>query len=390
MRIFQTIIIAAAFLWTESRPAFAFRIYDDSVMSGYTKGQYEGFVPAGEKEKENAQLLGKASAAELKGNYAEALESLVQVTRNEPKNKDLYCRLAYDFVKVKDFRQAESALRQARELGRKDLWILKALGFVYFNQLKAGEAVAVLEEATAQAPADRWIHMQLGSAYDLLADIRKKEKDYDPQADYEKALDHTKKAVAMGGDAALYSQAGKIYGALGQFWEALDYLHRAESAGRADAWLYSEMGWDYGMVEDYREALAYFRNAEKAGRKDAWIYSKIAWSHDRLGETEQAIGEYKRALALSPGDPWSNYNLGVALRNHKDYEEAVALYLEMTRKGEYPGWTQLQLARIYALLGMEEGARDYLQQGKKLLDTTAADVSAEIEQIELLLNTPQK
>ncbi|MDR1832900.1 MAG: tetratricopeptide repeat protein [Fusobacteriaceae bacterium] len=347
----------------------AFRRYDDSIMTGYTKVREQAAKgekqPAAENRKEQ-ELLIKAAA----------------------------------LVKRKDFAGAEETLRLVHGNGRNDAWINKALGFVAFNRMKPVEAIAWFENAAVLEKPDSWLYAQLGSAWELRADLRLRDKFSAPRdaealrletegikKDFETALDYTKKAlIGDVSNAWLLSQAGKILGNLDRHWEALGYLTRAESAGRDDPWLYSEIGWDYGIVGDYRQALDYFRLAAEKGRDDAWIYSKIAWSYDKLGEYENAIDNYLKASALSPDDAWAVYNLGVAYRNNKDYDKALDCYEKIRKTGAYSGWTQLQTARIYAEQGRKAEAQPWLEEGKSLLDTKAEDVRNEIEQIESIMN----
>lgn len=154
---------------------------------------------------------------------------------------------------------------------------------------------------------------------------------------------------------------GNVLQALGRFEEAMDWHTRAvQQAERAE--LFAAIGKLYAQQEQWNDAIAAYQHAIRHQPNHAGAYWSLANIYASQGNSSaelehrlqaltlkpdwatapnqlalgnllmahqrapEAIAAYRRALSLQPDMPEAAYNLGVALFQQGDWQEAKALF----------------------------------------------------------------
>ncbi|MCO4745617.1 MAG: tetratricopeptide repeat protein [Proteobacteria bacterium] len=101
-------------------------------------------------------------------------------------------------------------------------------------------------------------------------------------------------------------------------------------------------------------------------------YNNKALIYKRLGDYTREEGLYRVALALRPNDPTAINNLAVNVAHQGRYDEALALMAQLETLQPDDPYAELHRAKIYAEMGEEELAYEYIRkalEGMKKLDT---------------------
>ena len=64
---------------------------------------------------------------------------------------------------------------------------------------------------------------------------------------------------------------------------------------------------------------------------------------------------------------WISYSLGSCYRKLGEISKAIEILKVSAEKGEYRGWTELELAWCYALIDEKEKAQEYLKEAIHIL-----------------------
>ena len=168
------------------------------------------------------------------------------------------------------------------------------------------EAIAQLEEMSAEAPARAGAEMQLG---DLL---RGKKRFSEAVKAYDEAIRRLQ-AAGMPERWSLYYSRGIALERSGQ-WKLseADLLHALELKPEQPLVLnYLGYSWiDKG--ENLQRGLKMIEKAVELRPEDGYIVDSLGWAHYRLGDYSSAVEYLEKAIELVPEDPTINDHLGDA------------------------------------------------------------------------------
>lgn len=126
------------------------------------------------------------------------------------------------------------------------------------------------------------------------------------------------------------------------------------------------------LDEDYTGAEATYDKYIDLLPEDAAGYNNKALIYKRLGQYEKEESLYRVALSLEPLDVTALNNLGVNLAHQGRYDEAIAVMKQLETLDPNEPYADLHRAKIYAEMGEDEKAYEYLRlslEGMAKLDT---------------------
>jgi TolB-like protein/DNA-binding winged helix-turn-helix (wHTH) protein/Tfp pilus assembly protein PilF len=139
---------------------------------------------------------------------------------------------------------------------------------------------------------------------------------------------------------------------------------------------------DYGFSEAYTETATYYKlhdypNLIEASRrgllldpKDAFHHYSLGLGYEGAGELQKAISEYQQAMQLSNGSPGPTVALAHAYSAAGKKAEAEKILRDLQRKSKEASVSPYTMATIYAGLGENDKAFEFLERAylEKSLD----------------------
>lgn len=111
----------------------------------------------------------------------------------------------------------------------------------------------------------------------------------------------------------------------------------------------------YFQLGHWKNGIALFENAVRVTENNYWAYNNLGTAYGKT-DNKLAILNYKKALKIQPGYAMALFNLGTALMNEKNYDEAV-LYLKKAIKINPEDTDSMNnLANILFIQGKKEKA----------------------------------
>jgi tetratricopeptide (TPR) repeat protein len=292
--------------------------------------------------------LGSELAAQ--GKWEDALVELREATRLQPDDAAARYNLGAILARQGELEEAIAEFRDSIRLNPDDPTVYPYLGIALDEQGNTPEAVVAFREAMRLNPDDGPTHNSLALVLATLPD--------GPGCDYEEALFHAKRAVALG------PQQGNRYTTLalaeyrvGRWSESLAASERSvalEHAGDAFNWFLMAMAHAQKGEKDearrsFDNAVAWMKehNPRRLIFRQLWTEAaelvgqpgpdaveaafKRGVELTEQGEYDEAIAAFRTAIQIEPGRAVAHYNLGVALFQQGKLDEAIATWRVATR-----------------------------------------------------------
>lgn len=293
---------------------------------------------------------------------------------NNPQNGSLWIAVATLLAGSKKHEEAVVAYKQALETNPNLIRAYLGLGLSYAALRQFGEAEAALKKATTIAPDDPATHEQLGwfyawagqpldaiDAYTSAARVSQRANDFDA------ALTHYGKALQIDPNTFLgLLGTAECHEGLGRYDQAVQFYARAlhaipqdrmlrglpvrtaEFAPRIDA----GMGLCYSKVGRNKEAEAAFLQAIELKPDFQVAYISLAYHYwAKEYRYQDAINCYQKALEIDPRDPTIHQGLGMcyyALYQYENATKSFEVYLGVAPDDE-SAWAFM--ASAYSQLG---------------------------------------
>ncbi|MBV9356391.1 MAG: tetratricopeptide repeat protein [Chloroflexi bacterium] len=233
-----------------------------------------------------------ALAQDWAGNSDRAITVAQEATELDGTLPLAFAYLAEAYADEYRLPEAEAALKQAQALnGGTEPEVLRVQGYLLETEQDYPSAIAVYQQAVAQAPSYSYLYISLGAAL-------RAQKRYDEAIQaYQKAADlFPQDARAEGGiGAAYYVQE--------QYGPAEQHLDRAVSIDPTYATGWGSLGWLFYVQKAYDRAQPDFQKAidlEKDPTRNAQYRHGLGWVDLNLKQYDQARQEFTRALELDP------------------------------------------------------------------------------------------
>ncbi len=260
--------------------------------------------------------------------------------------------------------KAYDAARQAQSRNSNLPEVHFALGSVYVQQGKAGEAVAQIKQGLAVQKDSDDGYMRLGKAYLALNKPDEAISAYKHAVELSKYSQYTHDALAKA-----YLKLGRNHEALKEFEQELDIRPN-------DASVHNAMGVIYSRQSRWDKALEEFKLAASNVKPSASAYSNLGSAYFYLGRYPDAIRMCQQAIAINPNSALFMGNLADAYRQAKQYEKAqlrytraIELASDQLDTDPKDAGTLALLALYYARKGGRAGVEkgeDYIQKAREI------------------------
>jgi tetratricopeptide (TPR) repeat protein len=273
-----------------------------------------------------------------RANYAQAVEYFEKALADNPKLKDIRVFQAFAWSRLGQYEKANESLRKEVELAPNSLEAPILLGFILFEQGRAGDAEALLRSYLGKNESELSRHARrsradFSSAHpnfglpNFILGLIEKGKGRIPEA-----VENFRKAQEVGYDplvCRLYVLEGECR--LENWTKALKSateLLELKSPISAQARIFQSMALERLGFE--KEALACLQQAAALKRFEPWALKNLAIFHFNRGEFEESLPLLRKARRLAPQDFQAQFLLEQAESRRRviDVEQRIPQSLE--------------------------------------------------------------
>ncbi len=139
-----------------------------------------------------------------------------------------------------------------------------------------------------------------------------------------------------------------------------------------DPWALQQLGYYQYLAQQYESCRRTYERFIELNPDDAAGYNNLALIYKRLGDYAKEEGYYRLALAMAPEDDHALNNLAVNLAHQGRFPEALRIMERLESLIPGDPYADLHRAKIYAAMGDDGRALDYLEralEGMARLDT---------------------
>jgi len=122
------------------------------------------------------------------------------------------------------------------------------------------------------------------------------------------------------------------------------------------------LGWLYYLSKDYPKSEAYYRKAIALENNSVEARFGLVLPLSSLGNWNAVLGVYMEVLKLDPNNSLANYRSALIYYNRKDYTNALAYVMRVTKMYPFDYDSNLLQAKIYLALAKSAEAKKYLQK----------------------------
>ena len=269
-----------------------------------------------EDDQTDEEILGKAIDFRETGKYDEAIDLLLNQTKQSPTDPNILSALSHCYILNDNLEQAKIHLDSAKNINPN----IASVGWnetrVLLKQQKVNEALAVADKTNKLFPDDVEGMGVLGSC------LRAK-------GNFDEGLKYLNKAIELNPKyAEVLINRGLIYLNKHDKANASADLEKAHK-------LKPHLREIWNLVLNLKIELKKFEDAISLGEEmlkidplDEKIVASMALCHQFLNNFDQAVIFYNEAISIKPGFIEAYNNLGNALKQQGKLEEAIEVYIK--------------------------------------------------------------
>ena len=249
----------------------AFALYEKGDMDAALADVHEVLKA---EPKNTMFILKEADINSAKGNDRDALNAYQRAVAEDPRNADLYFRIAS----------------------------------IQFKMGETDGQIAAAEEAIKRNT------QFLGDAFYIAADGYLKKRQYE-QAEqaFLRAIDRWKAAHTPRPEIyTAYRSLGDIYRRTNKFNDAIKITRQAIIDYPTDGTLWTDVSWYYNLADQSANAVEAAKAAIKFAPKEHLPYTNLCRAYNDTGEFQLAVNSCNQALRIMPGDGETHFYLGRA------------------------------------------------------------------------------
>jgi tetratricopeptide (TPR) repeat protein len=335
-----------------------------------------------------AQNPSEAIALQQAGRLPEAEQAWRQVVQQNPRDAEALASLGVVLSRQEKYGEAASAYRKALALKPKLPGIQLNLGLAEFKQGRFPAALAPLAAALKTEPQSMQARTLLGMSYygaKRFADASK-HLEVAAKADpantelqhllaqsclwakkYTCAVEGFRKILQQNPDSApAHMLTGQALDGLGKTPEAIAEFHAAAQVAPREPNVNFGLGYLYWKQHQYDEAKVWFERELAVDPKHAQSLAYLADIELKRDSPDTALPLLEKAVAANKDLRIAYVNLGAALMQKKQYEEAMkALRRAITLDPLQPD-AHFRLGRLYQAMGNKAAAQKEFAKVREL------------------------
>lgn len=153
---------------------------------------------------------------------------------------------------------------------------------------------------------------------------------------------------------------------------------------KSDPVIQQKLGFAHERLGNIRQALKHYKHYELANDEDLWTLRHIASCYRSLKKTDKALEYYERIEQIKPGQVANALNMGHALLENGDIEEALSYYFKADLMDETKHRAWRPIAWCSFLLGNTERSLDYYT---RIIETSTPSMSDYLNRGHVYLST---
>jgi tetratricopeptide (TPR) repeat protein/serine/threonine protein kinase len=250
------------------------------------------------------------TALQARGRWKESVAALREAVQRVPDNGDYLSDLGTSLFGDGQLEEAKSLLKEAIQKDPNLPRAHETLGEIHLREHRPEQAAACFQKAIQLAPEWPLVHCNLGAALSA-------------QGKSEKAIAAFQEALRRKPDFAIaHYNLGNEMVRLGRLDDAIACYREAIKHDPTDVRPRTNLGNVLRLQGKTEQALAAYYTALTVA-PDAYAYQHIFLIQYRAGRLDEAIDAGRKDVALRPGRAESQCNLGLALRDRGEFDEAL-------------------------------------------------------------------
>lgn len=331
------------------------------------------------------ELLSQATQAEAQGNRKQAELCYRKAIAKDPRNHDLYLKLASLYFEKPDLQRARNCFEQAVRLMPSCLEAYSGLSRLHLKLNDPSSALLSLRQSLLVAPCEEFTHSQvlrifgccdhrLIAFYDDLALQRPSSAEFHYYlsrykkefGDSQAALEHALESVRLQPSdvryrillGSIYKDLGLLDQALSQVKEACSVCDKDERVFHLATSIYLQMG----KYEKSLEAALSATEIEPVSWRSLYILGRVYMS---LGQAKESILSFNRSIKLNPSQVESYFELSLNLESVADASHLLTMMKSCTSSS----FNDQELSLLYAAQSnCHHRLGAYSLSAKKLID----------------------
>jgi len=306
------------------------------------------------------------------GNYEQAIPTLKEAIKKDPKSILARLYLAYCYYEQNLFDNAIPEYKKVIELDKNNFWSYACLGDIYMYKGDYQEAISYYIQARKVASDDT----KKGDTDFYLGNCYLNSGNYKEAIQcYEKAL------VEIPEEPVTYYNLGQCYKNMGNGKKAIEYYKKYISV--------SPQGDYVTYAKEYISAIEN-GNITTSSLKTAEDYYNLGWKYSQEGQYDKSIEAYLEAIAIDPNHLNSYNNLGVIYLDIKgDYKQAAYFFQSTIEINPDYALGYYNIGATYYSLGKYKEAIPYYKRYLELdpKGTYAENAKKNIKDLEALASS---
>lgn len=270
----------------------------------------------------------------------------------------VYYHLSVCYLKLEEWKKAESALNHFLELAPQDSSAIHLKAHLLFRTGRYTESVSWITSYLQKNPNSASAHKLLGLNQYMLGRS-------------DAALAELKCATVLNPqDSEAFYYLGRLYFTRSNLKAALSAFEKVIELDPASVKAYNHLGQTYeGMTEATEAERAYLKAIELEQNlvtKSEWPYFNLGVLYMDSGRTEEAIAYLQQSLARNPSFPQGKVKLAVALASLGNSVKAFDLLNEAIKTDPQNAEAHYRLALLLSKSGRREEAAPHFVLFEKL------------------------
>jgi tetratricopeptide (TPR) repeat protein len=229
-------------------------------------------------------------------------------------------RQGSEFLKKRNWKEAEQAFLEALEIDSVNSYVLVGLGDLHRETGKFHKALGFYEKTLEVDPLNMFALRGIGDAYRGLGQAGK-------------AISYWQRYLEQNpDDIHVLTRLADSYVKIGNFSESEKLYLKALSLDDTDKYALRGIGNLYYKLADHDKALAYFEKFIELDETYIAVLTMAGNIHRRRKQYERAAFYYEKALKQEPWNIFALYGMGDSQRGLQNYEKSVNSWLKILEK----------------------------------------------------------